>query len=540
MTTRTVIVASVVTLLALISVRPAQAATCTIVGEVQIDVMDSYYCDKPSGGGPLTDAQCAGWKEVDLNTEPRRMRFMRIEVKNPANGSVVARGATDQSGDFTIAFDSSLLGSATCAGKSVNVVLHLLRVHENDINLASPRMRFAVTNLNGSLIHSFTKAMPTPLTGATTVYSHKFEDNHGVFERNASVYYTANSAITQMILWHADIDAYFSRLLAYPFFVKINGAAGSGGGSADAIGRSLTLGQEMYGRGDLMRHELGHIIHFIAHRGIPTGHCSSYRYGNDSSNMGIGQHGAYTCEWGYAATTEGMASFFGIRSLVTDETNPSVWSCGCFDPMVSNVCSAGVATMAADPDDAITDCLVGVGDAFAFNTLDTKCARVKRGNNNGCNTCNGIGCTSCPDLPTVGPPAQPADFICDNFVDLGFRNEINVLRWMWDMVDPHLEAGAAFDDTDRSVEGIIADLLASRCDTAGVDDDCDEPNPCSVGDRPCPDEERVCFPANDLYGSAPALATGTRDAYNAADMNQLFNSNSNVELTNNCLVGATD
>lgn len=240
------------------------------------------------------------------------------------------------------------------------------------------------------------------------------------------------------------------------------------------------------------------------------GNCHSYMYGNVDGHG----PGGPTCEWGATATMEGIASFLGIRSAVIDESNQGAWVCDTRDNANINVCSDLESTINSD-DDRIGGS-TGVGDKYVLSS--THCARVR--SSGGCNMCISGSCTACPDANSDG--------ICDNYTSLGFRNEVNVVRYLWDLIDQNGEIG---DDTNRSMTEMATGWANMAClpTVGGVDATCNEPHRASGS----------CNPVS-VIGDVPATGNGTRDSYNMRDLDFSFDLGSDGELALNCGSQALD
>jgi hypothetical protein len=259
-------------------------------------------------------------------------------------------------------------------------------------------------------------------------------------------------------------------------------------------------------------------------------------------------HPVTGCEYGYMASIEALATVFGVRSLRSIDGDDAVY-CQCWWRDESNagaasnqdVCSEmiGGGAVTADPD-RLVGCttgggmVTGIGDAFVTST--NHCIRLTAGLNTGQ---SGKGC-ACPDLNFDGTcdfglmPPQPCpdvnnDDVCDTFVALGFRNEWNIARFLWDVLDGNNESGQ--DDTNLTISSLVTSFQAMPCGGGtvgiGVDGDCNEPNP--------PPE--WCYPHQngDLAGD---LMDGTRDAYNPSDFEVLITGSQTAERALNCVAGA--
>jgi hypothetical protein len=257
--------------------------------------------------------------------------------------------------------------------------------------------------------------------------------------------------------------------------------------------------------------------------------CLSYERNIITPNKG--QHSIESCEHAYASTVEGIASFFGTRSLITNEANNQAFFCFC-NPNIPNTSQDLCSATAAGPMDADrqVDCVAaggddgvkfsGVGDDFADD--DSHCATLFTTFQCDCpDSTNGLCTGSWP-------------------ITHGYRNEANITRFLWDAIDTHSDSGRP-DDLDESVESVVANFEAMRC--TGICDgsaasDCGDDNSCN---EPNADP---CDPVLDYYPlpGYPEPMTGTRDAYNAWELrSQIISGPSRFEeARNNCVHGARD
>ena len=506
---------------ALLSATAQAAATCTVQGKIQIRPMDNYYCDT----GPSPSQSCSGWLETNLDTATNPMQYMRIVITNSAGQNTYARTWTDANGDYSATFTVS--GWNGCTGRLVDIRLQFMRVHEDDADMSSgERRRFHIVEPSTNATWERNHWNDEPLDGTTTTRNYTFTRSRftGGHRRVANVYYTVNSALSEIVTWTSNLSSEFSdtntsNILA----VKYDGnpwsqCSGTGSlGCASQANWDIELDESLYPNGGFTRHELGHMVHFALHDrdqcwGSGCVSCKSDNY--DSS----GGREAVSCEWGYHAMVEGFPSFVAVRSLTTNDTN--AWYCICHDTTNQDVCSeTAVGTL---DNDRIDDCVGfaantwgfrGVGDDFATTT--DHCVRVEE--NEGCN---------CVDT-------SPNDGICDNYDELGWRNTQQVVRFFWDVVDTNNEGGN--DNTDLSMNGTngLADTIEDMSCSGvyyGIDGTCNEPNR-GTGSS--------CSPSA-TNGSAIFPMTATRDSYNVWDMAAAIAGNQTDEREINCVDGATD
>lgn len=518
-------------------VTPAHAVTCTVQGKVEIQSVDSYYCDQDHA------SYCNGWTERDLDSKNSPMKYLllSLHLNNPQR-TFIKSTVTNANGQYSTTFDSAAIASSTCPNELI-IVEWLVRVHESDVLAPVPRVRFGITDI----------AWPSPLFYSTEANATRQSGNiykknilhqrpkdpvtgapisgaPSAFAQAANIFYTANSAISQMVLWHDRINAYF----AVPwtdvnniFQIRYNPNSQipeSGVWRRFAPWVDITAGN--YNLGALIRHELGHVVHDALHGKYANGQwnrrwgpCTNYSYGNVPTHAGIG------CEWGSAATSEGIASFFGIRSLVTTEDR-FAWGCGCRDNGDQGLCTDSANDINTSPQRIATTCnggVAGIGDAYV--TSPSHCPRVTAAA--GCQSCvtsqldGQVICAPCPDID--------ADGLCDNYQALGFRQELNVVRYLWDIMDINAESG---DDTTRSIANIAQFFVLVPCqyNLAGSDGSCNEPERISG----------ACNPVSNVGDVPQAYGNGTRDSYNMRDLAVLLNTGSNGELGLNCGANALD
>lgn len=531
---RLILVASLVLAAAAIPMR-ARAATCTVNGTVQINSWDSYYCDSSH----LTF--CAGWKEKDLDSATKTMKDMHIEVQEEPGGALLGEGWTNSSGYFSISFARS----PSCSGLQFKVRYRFKMVNTADPE--APRTgRFRIEKDTGATWSFLTYPANTfgtsPCSSSTCTKNKTFQRTTSDIDRSASIYYTAQSAISQIVPWSVNLNSRFSNIsevsdgtgmLRYNFDnSNMNGSFFSAGSPGPWL---VTLDYEDYMKGMTVRHETGHAVHAAVHGRKPNGMCYSDRLLDSTPPPGT--HRADSCEYGYAAMTEGIAEFFAVRSMVVTDTNQA-FSCRCHDESTPNqdTCSETAPGALAD-DDRILGCtgfpdtgFKGLGDDFV--TQRTQCVRVASLQNYGCH-CDDFGtppdgfCDTQPSFAQPCPDAFMPFGVCDNHEALGWRNESNIARFFWDVLDPNNEAN---DNDTYSISSIVADLEAMACDASvfGDDDTCNEPNEATSAD---------CTPAETVI---PFTLYSTRDAYNVWDVASVLTGDQSLERWNNCVDLASD
>jgi hypothetical protein len=481
------------------------AATCTLTGGANIEPLDSYYCDTAPTGGSQS---CTYWNEVNLDSSTKPMQYMRVYVRRTSDNSSLGSTFTNSAGQYALSF------TLPACNENVNVTFAYKRVHESDTGAATPRWRFRIVP-SGDGQPAWGTTWTVPLTGSTTTYNRTWQRTTGIpgiSTRLANFYFTANSAISEMVTWTANLSAQFAntseadgealRIIVHEGYDPDVEYASQGGWY-------IWQRYDNYNRGFTTRHELGHIAHYGLHARNRTGSCSSYRYYNDTIQPG---HTWLSCEWGQASTSEAIANFLAVRSITAHDTNS--WFCNCRNNANQDTCSE--AAIAPDGDDRVYGCqggsFAGIGDAFATTT--NHCTRVLFSQDCNCVDANGDG-------------------NCDSYGEFGWRNEIQVSRFLWDIIDANNENGN--DDTDESMVS-LADLFeAVTCEKSspadfGLDGTCNEPNRWNSAD---------CDPLDDTgFGVTPMQ--GTRDSYNAYDIGDLVPGNQTTERQVNCVDDAGD
>lgn len=505
---RTFIISSVVVLGSVFAAEASASTTCTVRGSYRVEPLDTWYCD--------TDhvTSCAGWNEVDLdqkrgaNAAP--LQHMRMVLRDSA-GNQLDQTATGTDGSYSMSFVTL---AASCAGQVVQVQNYFQRIHGDDHEAASPRSRFQIVNSNNVTYHGL---LNVPLTGAVTAQSRTYlATEDAINARMANVYYTINSLVTEVVSWSGRLNSLFT-------------GGGSTGQSVFQIKywtantsllwgtRALMVPYDGFADGAAMRHEISHSLHNAIHGGEQlmsnkNVSCMSYNHG------GAEKHNRLSCEWGFTAMKEGLATFLAIRSLTAADTQ--VFTCTCdADPSngdAQDVCSKrAVALVGASPDadrisEACTDgSVAGIGDVYSNS--NATCARVSQ--DRGCD---------CTDSPCE-----------DEFrTSQGWQNETQVERFLWDMIDASTDGGQ--DDTNESINSFVAMLEAMPCDsgTLNVDGTCNEPNRMSGGSL-------ACTPNDDTSVLDPPHG-GTRHSYNVWDFAEMIPGDQVEERILNCVQGATD
>lgn len=492
----------------------ASAATCTLKGRVQIQAMDPFYCDTDVLGA----GACTGWAEVDLDRIDRPMQHMLMSA-HTSTGETLGLAKTDSSGQYTITF------TRDSCNLDVLLVEWFSRIHEADGAVWPPRYRFIVTGTSSNV--SWSASYVVPVRSATTTFNVLHRRSTGQPDdsaKYANVYYILNSIISEAVRWDSVIDQYF-KAQTEAFWVRYNPYYDYG----DAVtwfpaSRELLISSAWYNHGSRIRHEMGHLLHAVIHGATAAGMnqwhtCYRiYTFGNDNSQT----HGA-GCEWAADATFEALATFIGLRTLLPGVPS-NAWMCDCLDNARPDICSNAVAAMARQSD-RVGTCsngspIAGLGDDYV--SFNTSCIRLKAAD--GCRKCTGLNCVDCVDT-------SPRDGFCDDNIAWGFRNETNIVRYLWDLIDAGTDGG--FDDTDRSMAEVVAALRSMPCVSGsgfGVDGTCNEPARA---------DSSQCNPTSTI-GDVPANVTGTRDSYNARDLHVLLNTGASNELGLNCVSGAKD
>ena len=527
-----------IVLLALCGASTAWAdVTCLVAGNITLDSSDSYYCDTSNG------TNCSGWREVDLDAQTQPLKYVGVEIWNTGYSFRYVRKFTNELGAFAALI--TMPGNAPCAGRQVRLAVDLRRVHEADLNAATPRFRFKIT-YNTPVFETVSRVYFSDivtLDGPTSVENWHFDrvQNAPETEMSAAVnlYHMTNSALTEAVKWGAVIDQAFSstneaaggifRVLhsSSGTLVEYCGTPGDQAGGCFRAPTWYVAAINVAGNGMLMRHEVGHAIHSAIHGKVSWSSCSgSPNYGGSGSRDHRG------CEWGPYITREMFVNVLAYRTIVDEDQTTDVWRCGsttlarvyASPPRLQDLC-VGCRTVGSADADRISNCLgdgdlfVGIGDLYA--TSPSHCTLLERIR----------GCGACIDT-------TPADGICDDYqsaASLAWRNPVNFERFMWDLLDSSNESFLGVADNSNLA---ISDLVATMSTTmgfggnvpAGQDGTYREPSPVLGGD---------CVPE---YGNDPPTGSGvgTRDGYNVRDFEEAVTGSQVGLMTINCVSGAVD
>ena len=480
----------------------ARAATCTIFGTLSIEPLDGYYCDRDWLG-----SACNGWREVDLDQGTRPMKHLLVTVNDPETGAQLASTATTATGSNLV----SVPNMPDCS-RTVQVRFYFARVHEADI--APTRFRFWVVDPETGFVSY--NPWNVPLTGILKLFSityHRANPDEPAVKL-ANMYYTTQSAITEIVRWTTNLSEQFARQeipgilrIRYdPFSVNTKV-------STDVVGWQILFGSGNYNQGGAIRHELGHLVQAALHRRRQFNDCRSYAFNSGDPTL----HGTRLCEYGQAAMIEGLAEFIAARSVTTSNT---AWTSFCAQNGNQDLQSE----TAAGPldDDRIQLCVGsedqtfrGIGDRFSI--LRSHCVRLE--------------VDQPPPAPITGCNCEDDDLnkICDGtfYRSNGWRNEIQVARFLWDLIDSNNEGSQDNANYAMGGPGGLADYFQRMpCGPRGFGDDgnCNEPN-----DR---------FVCNASDGTIPPLPMrASRDSYNVYDIAQLLPTNEAAERRLNCVQG---
>jgi len=510
---------------------------CTVTGNVTIDSSDSYYCDTTWGNN------CAGWREVNLDTVSQPMRFLAVEIWDGNGTTRLGKTHTLSNGSFSRTV--LMPGNDPCAGRAFRLAVDMRRVHENDLNVATPRYRFKVTrSILNNEIDSYKYGSNRTLTGDTTVANWHFArvplgSPETESSAVANLYYMTNSMLTQAVTWEPFIGFKFeSTNEAAGGIYRIRYSAAppqehtdqcSAGGCAFLAGWFIHV-NNVAGNGMLMRHEVGHSVHQAIH-----GKQSDFVSCTSSSYGGSGTRDHQGCEWGSYITLEMFVNVLAYRSIVDEDVAENVWRCGATtsgrlqtmtQPQLSqDFCNACRANALAD-NDRILNCpntthlFAGIGDDFASSLLH--CTRLQ--------TTLGCNCTD-----------ADANSICDDYqgtisaaTSLGWRNPVNFERFLWDVLDANDEG--ALDANDLDIFDLVTAMYGMGYSNKpipwGDDGTCWEHQPANGS----------CLPQSPSASVQPGsfAAKGTRDGYNARDFEDAIPGSQLDEMLLNCVHGAPD
>jgi hypothetical protein len=495
----------------LISGLASATVTCNIGGNFKVEPMDGFYCDTNH------DPNCAGWAVIDLDAargaSAKAMRYMRVEFWQ--NGVFLKKVHTNSTGAY---FTTLTLPGSTCVGQVITTQLWMERLHEDDLLSPTLRYRFAITVFDqlppadGTFMTSrWTLNKPTTLTATTTIVNYLFpwtpSTNPSLETRLVNLYFVLDQAIGDIATWTANLDANFQSTsgAANGIFRVVYGPNLQGNGGNYGSTWFVQVGYGTYNQSEIVRHELGHAVREAFHdRTCTIGNCTSYNYSFS------GNYGTESCEYGAAAFNEGLASFIGVRSATaTNDTN--AWSCRCANNANQDVCSEVAAGSLTS--DGVRACPAGspigsqfyaIGDRWITNS--GHCKRVQ--------SAQGCGC-----------PADGAGYCLSTSV-YGWRNWIQVQRYLWDIVDTSTDSG--LDTTDESIT-TFAWAMEGTPTGYGVDGSCRESERASAVN---------CNPGVD--GQPVTSGTGSRDAYNTHDISDLIAGSQSSLESINCVAHATD
>jgi hypothetical protein len=394
--------------------------------------VERYYCD--------SDFQdCSGWLEQDLDRKTgasaRPLRFMRISLWNSA-GRRLATTFTNASGWFSATFS---MPGASCNGQNVRVQRELVRVHEADVALGSPRYRFQVVDGSHAL---YAASRTVTLSGSSTAASYTLpRTDTTVFLRATNLFYTAESALTEIVNWSSTLKSrlsYPDAAGSHKYILDPSNPDGSYCESDETQSGDVYMGYNDYAAGGVIRHELGHWVQAAFHDFQQSNRCLNY-----TRNDAAGNHGFTTCEYSYASNKEAVASFIAVRSITATDKN--AWYCQYGSSTVQGKCSQDVASRAGDTDnDGINPYTMWfiLGDTYANAASRCVVATVS------C-ACGGVGQPACNTQATKNAN--------------GFRNEVQPARLYWDILDTNNEGS---DDVDLSMGQFVTGILAMPSGTA--------------------------------------------------------------------------
>jgi len=463
--------------------------TCTLRGTFTYAPADLFYCDSSIGG-------CTGWLETDLDTKTSGVPvpYLKVVVRNSANTTTLATTHTNASGFWSTTF--TLTGVNSCAGQSVKVRRDFARVHEADVAAATPRYRFQITSNTGSL-QTLLYPLGIALTDAnsrTQTWNNLITDTDtNDYARWQGVYYTMNSAISEIINWSSSL----STQLASTTLAQVLQAQVASGDSGElpqtntvptGFGNIQSL-WDYYAAGGVIRHELGHWINQLMHtKNQSQNSC------RDDAFAGSTGHTGRSCEYTVVSSSEGIADFVAVRSITSADTNAWI----CYSAMQGgygrDICSDLTFGRLADADND------GIGDASSYKLIGDDWA-------NSATRC------AVPDATTCGCGANCATSA--NRALYGHRIETQIARFLWDLIDTNNEGG--LDDIDMSAGSLVTAWLGMPCDknntATWVDGSCNEP--------------------------CPPLAC-KKDSYNPFDWSQMLPTDETAERALNCVANAID
>lgn len=482
--------------------KPAVAVVCSISGYVRLQPADQYYCDATPTGSVQ---DCANWTEVDLDTAVKPLKYIRLDLRT-ASGTYLGFAITDYNGYYST---SVVLQGADCTGQTLVANVVFRRIHEGDIGSPTPRYRLRLRPYSSN--STWAAATQKTLTGPSTQHDILFQRNGGTASRIADLYYTTNSAVSQIILWTSNLDAAFGT--TYGTLEMLFETGYNATSWADFPNWGVHLNENDVNKGAVIRHEVGHLVYATMLRGNRAGNCVSYAYNNAAS------HGGESCEWGETATGEGVAHFIATRSITYSDEN--AWLCTCFDPANQDICSEVAVGVLEDDRNQVcsngSGRFSGIGDTYA--STQNHCTQLKRTGGNGC---------LCPGFENGN--------YCSSLWSMlggGFRNEVQVARFLWDLIDTHNEGADLTDLSMGGVGGLASIFEGMACDSNagyGVDGTCNEPSRANDAD---------CIP-NPPTDAEVTPHQGTRDSLNVFDIADVVPGDQTGIRTVNCVQGAGD
>lgn len=562
-------------LVAAIAPAHARAASCTVEGTVQINPLDTYYCDQSW----QSTSECSGWLEKDLDSTTRPMKYLALRLTNTTGTTTYGYAFTDATGFFSYTIVQS--GWSTCSGHSVDAEINFARIHEDDLGLEDvgdlPRGRFLIVDpaddtLQAYVPNTFDNQALSGGSVATTnigtmTFGRTLTANNAYI---ANVYYIMNSAVTEIVTWTTNLDTRFSSIyggcsgddhvlcVRYDFNDSSWEPSCGGSGCADGDDWRLELNETLFNDGALVRHEVGHLVYFALH-GLNQGAVGGGVSCTSSMLDNVDGRGPISCEWGVFAMAEGLPSFWGIRSVMEHNTNGNVWWCPRSDDTdLDNQDSCSQQAEATHDSDRVEDLpweptsdnlgWRGIGDNYVtsrchcsrLSTSSQGCTICVDGDNNGLCPDDPADYNACPDTSrdtACGDPSgSGGDTICDDYKDMGFRNTNQVARFFWDILDGNNEGSDDSDFNASTLADVFEDMkcLTGSSDYGGDEDGCNEPHRFSGG---------TCNPPNQASGSVWGIHTTTRDSYNIYDLAWAIPdtpTDQSGERSLNCVEDATD
>jgi hypothetical protein len=298
---------------------------------------------------------------------------------------------------------------------------------------------------------------------------------------------------------------------------------------------SIDLDASTYDLGGLVRHEVGHMVHFAVHDRSQNWGCNSDALANVAGRK------ATSCEWGYQAMLEGLPTFFAVRSITSNDTN--VWFCQCADAANQDQCSEVASGASGFDNDRIQGCpdgeawgWRGIGDAFAFSR--DQCTRVRKVE--GCSVFTDTNQNGVWNEGETQYCSSSSGGVCTDYWKHGHRNTVQVVRFFWDVLDASneapLESYGHIDDTTLAMDGaggLVSVFESMPCPGTG-EGHCSEPSW----------QAPTCYPASATASGTWWPMGFTRDSYNPYDFGQLIagvdEGSATSELQLNCMGWAGD